>query len=101
MAGTSELMSIRYKCVVSSDNLQTIQYFEGGIVKISCENGEFVRRRPAYFLEPLEAEQPMKQNQSRPSMVRVEADAEYRGDFRIWFRSRSGTKSNKQRAITS
>ena len=59
-AGTSEfdrVITAQAK-VVSSDNLQTIQHFEGGIVKsIHVKTGELVKKGdPLVSLEPLEAE---------------------------------------------
>ena len=86
-AGTSEfdrVITAQAK-VISSDNLQTIQHFEGGIVKnIHVKTGEFVRKGvPLISLEPLEAEATYEAKKSEfiQSLIRVRRlDAEYRGD---------------------
>ena len=86
-AGTSEfdrVITAQAK-VISSDNLQTIQHFEGGIVKnIHVKTGEFVRKGvPLISLEPLEAEATSEAKKSEfiQSLIRVRRlDAEYRGD---------------------
>ena len=86
-AGTSEfdrVITAQAK-VVSSDNLQTIQHFEGGIVKnIHVKTGQLVKKGdPLVSLEPLEAEATYEAKKSEfvQSLIRVRRlDAEYRGE---------------------
>ena len=70
--------------VVSSANLQTIQHFEGGIVKeIHVKSGELVKKnQPLISLDPLEQEATYQAKKSEfiQALIRVRRlDAEYKG----------------------